>query len=318
VVRIDKPGVVIFAYNRPKNLLNLLNSIVESENSESFEYFFYIDGPKLNENPKTIWEVRTIAEEFMDRMGESKVAIVSRSTNIGLAHSVIQGVSEVLQTKKKAIILEDDLIVSRNSLNYFSKGLEIYENEPRVGAICGYVPFKLKTDEFTFFLNEASSWGWATWSNRWREVNWDAENLYQNIVNSNRTYEFDSLGTYPFTEMLSLQRDKKIDSWAIRWQANLFLNNKLCLYPRNSLVSNLGFRGVGTHATRDKRYEVEVCHDFNVNFQPIVIQENAEARLALCNFYTSLTSNSGRLKFFIRILVRVKKLLKDLLNIFRW
>lgn len=305
-------GVVIFAYNRALNLSKLLDSIIESENWEKFEYFIYIDGPKLNEQPEAIWEVRKLAESFKDKVGASKVYIISRSYNIGLAQSVIQGVTEVFKNKRKAIILEDDLVLSKKSLMYFSRALDIYENEPKVGAICGYVPFKLHSQESTFFLNEASSWGWATWSDRWRGVNWNSKYLYEKIINSNRVYEFDSLGTYPFTEMLSLQNNEKIDSWAIRWQANLFLDNKLCLYPKESLINNLGFRGVGTHGTRDRRYEVKVCQDFDINIQPIKIQENSEARAALSNFYLRLTSNLGMRSRLMKLLVKIKKTAKNL------
>ena len=308
-------GVVIFAYNRPANFSKLLDSIIESENSKEFEYFIYIDGPKANENLEVIREVCKLADSFKDKVGESKVSIISRSANIGLAQSVIQGVTEVFKNKSKAIILEDDLILSKKSLIYFSRALDIYVNEPKVGAICGYVPFELHSQESTFFLNEASSWGWATWSDRWKEANWNSKYLYEEIINSNKVYEFDSLGTYPFTEMLSLQNNQKIDSWAIRWQANLFLDNKLCLYPKESLINNLGFRGVGTHGTKDRRYEVKVCQDFDVNIQPIVIEENSEARAALSNFYFRLNSNSGTRSRIIKLLVKVKRMLNNLLNL---
>ena len=308
-------GVVIFAYNRPANFSKLLDSIIESENSKEFEYFIYIDGPKANENLEVIREVCKLADSFKDKVGESKVSIISRSANIGLAQSVIQGVTEVFKNKSKAIILEDDLILSKKSLIYFSRALDIYVNEPKVGAICGYVPFELHSQESTFFLNEASSWGWATWSDRWKEANWNSKYLYEEIINSNKVYEFDSLGTYPFTEMLSLQNNQKIDSWAIRWQANLFLDNKLCLYPKESLINNLGFRGVGTHGTKDRRYEVKVCQDFDVNIQPIVIEENSEARAALSNFYFRLNSNSGTRSRIIKLLVKVKRMLNNLLKL---
>ena len=39
----------------------------------------------------------------------------------------------------------------------------------------------------------------------------------------------------------------KVDSWAIRWHASMFEQNRLSVYPNQTLVANLGFDGSGTH-----------------------------------------------------------------------
>ena len=305
------PLVLIFAYNRPGNLTTLLDSIKNAEGYSKFHYRILIDGPKNVEESSAIRNVIEIARDFQKWLGEEKVSIKAQDVNLGLAKSVILGVSQGLSSRESVIVFEDDLEVSRKALLYFERGLEIYKEDKNVGAICGYTPFDLESPQSTFFLNEASSWGWATWFDRWKDVNWDAEYLYGSIVNSKRNLEFDSLGSYPFTEMLLLQIQRRIDSWAIRWQANLFLDNKLCLYPNRSLVNNLGFRGIGTHASRDSRYEVVVCQNFDTKFKSIPIQENLSARVALSQFYTRLNSDIGIRALCIRILVKIKKSLKD-------
>ena len=42
----------------------------------------------------------------------------------------------------------------------------------------------------------------------------------------------------------------KNNSWAIRWHASAFLNNKLTLYPKNSLVKNIGIDGSGINCQK--------------------------------------------------------------------
>jgi glycosyltransferase involved in cell wall biosynthesis len=308
----QEPAVIIFAYKRALSLGQLLNSIRDAENFKNYQYFIFLDGPKSNEDLKLVGDVYSIAKRFQSEIGPEKVVIEAQEINLGLANSVIRGVTQVLDRRDKAIVLEDDLVISRKALNYFSRGLEVYSNKKNVGAICGYVPFDMDSQNTTFFINEASSWGWATWSDRWREANWDADWLYHEIINSNRRFYFDQLGTYPFTEMLRLQKDGAIDSWAIRWQASLFLENKLCLYPIKSLITNLGFRGVGTHGTKDHRYEVDVSQDFNPYFNQIPVLEDFSASVALSSFYKKLNHESGIKRKFYKSLITLKKMAKEL------
>jgi hypothetical protein len=47
--------------------------------------------------------------------------------------------------------------------------------------------------------------------------------------------------------MLRRESRGEVNSWAIRWHASIFLNDKISLYPGRSLVANGGFDGSGTH-----------------------------------------------------------------------
>ena len=58
--------------------------------------------------------------------------------NIGTASNIIQGVSKILKAKKKVIVLEDDLIVSKNFLKYMNDNLEKYKNYKKVWHISGW------------------------------------------------------------------------------------------------------------------------------------------------------------------------------------
>jgi len=89
---------------------------------------------------------------------------------------------------------------------------------------------------------------------------------------------FNYNGTYDYTGMLQAQIDGKVDSWAIRWQASAYVNGMLCLYPRMSLIQNIGFGEDGTHCTTDS-YESSVYIDNKTNnFPKIQIQESRVMR----------------------------------------
>jgi hypothetical protein len=46
------------------------------------------------------------------------------------------------------------------------------------------------------------------------------------------------------------------DSWAVRWDASVFLPDKLTLYPGKSLVHHIGADGGGTHTKSTKIFNV--------------------------------------------------------------
>jgi hypothetical protein len=47
--------------------------------------------------------------------------------------------------------------------------------------------------------------------------------------------------------MLEQQRAGRLDSWGVIWNLSVFAKDGLVLCPRQSLVSNVGFDGTGTH-----------------------------------------------------------------------
>ena len=64
--------------------------------------------------------------------------------------------------------------------------------------------------------------------------------------------KFNLNGNYDYLNLLKLQKERKVDSWAIRWYLSVFMKNGLVLFPRQSLVNNIGFDGTGIHCGKGK------------------------------------------------------------------
>jgi hypothetical protein len=103
--------------------------------------------------------------------------------------------------------------------------------------------------------------------------------------------------------MLRRQVEGKNNSWAIRWNASLFLNNILSLNVGKSLVRNIGFDGSGTHCGSERLY------DSVLYMQPLQvtkispIAENREGRRALSDYYRRTNS------FFAKVVRRLRRML---------
>lgn len=151
-------------------------------------------------------------------------------TNKGLGNSVIKGVTEVINRYGKAIVLEDDLILAPNFLFFMNQGLDKYKEEKSVFSICGYsnkvkVPKDYSYD--TYFCTRSSSWGWATWADRWNSVDWELENFDKYHILKK---EFNRWGGSDCWKMLNDWKCGRNKSWAIRFCFAQFLQKKFLYF----------------------------------------------------------------------------------------
>lgn len=110
----------------------------------------------------------------------------------------------------------------------------------------------------TFLIKWTGSWGWGTWDRAWKHFNADGKALLTELESRKLTYTFDFNGKYGYTRMLRRQIEGKNNSWAIRWNASLFLKGILSLNVGKSLVQNEGFDGSGTNCGGGGLYASEL------------------------------------------------------------
>ncbi len=236
--------IAIFAYNRPQHLKQTIEALANNPEFLDSQIFVYCDGPKSVNDIPAITSVRMIVSSF----GFPNLMLIERDKNMGLANSIITGVTELCRRYGRVIVLEDDLIVSPIFLQFMNKALIHYAEDQAVMQISGYMfPVELHSEKDAVFLPFTSSWGWATWERAWSHFNPDSVGYNSLVKDKLRRKRFDLNGSYPYFRMLKKQLRGEVDSWAIRWYLSVFDLNGLVLYPRNSLVNNIGFDGSGTH-----------------------------------------------------------------------
>lgn len=295
--------ICLFVYKR-QNLTELtINYLKENLYSKESDLYIFSDAAKYNDEDKSVNEVR----EYINGIdGFNNIYIKEQTSNLGLANSIISGVTEVINKFGKIIVLEDDLITSKYFLKYMNEALDKYQNEDRVISIHGYIyPIKKKLP-YTFFIKGTDCWGWGTWKNRWDLFEKDGQLLLKQLRENNLLYSFDHNGSTNNVKMLRRQIRGEIDSWAIRWHASAFLKDKLTLYPGKSLVNNIGMGGASTHVKHTSIYNTNISSE-PIPIDDIPIEENDFAKKELENFYISIRPN------FIK---RYYKKLKFLLGLY--
>ncbi|MCR5050546.1 MAG: glycosyltransferase [Paludibacteraceae bacterium] len=291
--------VVIFNYNRPDHSLQTWEALSRNQYASETELYLYCDGPKANasvEMRQRIGELHQQAKQYAieaPKAGKFKsVHVVCAETNKGLANSIIGGVSEVIAQHGRVIVLEDDLLTSPYFLKYMNEALDKYDSYPAVFSISANRPplsrMQIPSDyEYDVFVSLRSfSTGWATWQNKWECIDWSLDYL-DDFLNHPEQIEAFNRGGDDMTDMLLLQRDHKIDSWAIRYSFQHFYHHAVAILPCVPYVDNIGFDGTGIHSGSDET-------DFrnNVNLAPAnprmldVIYEDAHIINAFANCYS--------------------------------
>ena len=292
--------ICLFVYKRPELTKKTVEALKKNILAEESTLIIFSDAAKNEKDNSLVFEVRKYIK-FIE--GFKSVKIIERENNFGLSESIISGVTEVINQFDKVIVLEDDLITSKYFLKYMNEALDKYENENKVMSIHGYIyPVKSKLPE-TFFLRGTDCWGWATWKNRWQTFEKDGKILLDQLKEKKLAYSFDHNGTTNNIKMLKKQIAGKVDSWAIRWHASAFLQNKLTLYPAKSLVNNIGMGGDSTHLGKTSIY-VTTLSQAPVKLDDIPVKENKFAGKEMEKFYSSIKPN-----FIKRYYKKIKYLL---------
>ena len=293
--------ILLFVYNRPLHVKRSIESLLANELAKDSELYIFSDAAKDETAQTDVDEVRKIIHSID---GFKQIHFVERENNWGLARNIIDGVTRLVNEYERVIVLEDDLIVAPYFLKFMNDALETYQDEEKVGHIqaCDFTKDPSLPD--TFLIKWTGSWGWATWKRAWKHFNPNGQELLDELVKRNLTHRFDFNGKYGFTRMLRKQIEGKNNSWAIRWNASLFLADILSLNVGKSLIQNEGFDGSGTNCGSGNLYDSNLWMKSLpvVKISPIV--ENEDARKAFSRYYARTNS------FFAKAIRRIKRTLK--------
>jgi hypothetical protein len=298
VIRARAP-IALFVYRRVDHVRRTIEALALNSESAESDLIVFSDGPK---GDTAAVDVAAVREYLKSVTGFRSINIVESERNLGLARSIITGVSQVLNRRDRVIVMEDDLVTSPHFLRYMNDALSHYRDDDRVASIHGYVyPVDRPLPE-TFFLRGADCWGWATWRRGWSLFNPNGRELFSELQRRKLTRHFDFDGTFEYTKMLENQIAGTNDSWAVRWYASAFLREKLTLYPGRSLVQNIGNDSTGAHCETTNEYDVSLTST-PVRVGGIPVEDSRVGRNAFVEFGRRIQPRRN-LRAVLRRLVR--------------
>lgn len=274
--------IALFTYDRPLHAARVVESLLRNPEAAGSDLYIFSDAAK---EPGSAASVTAVRSYIRGIRGFRNVTLIERERNLGLAKSIVDGVTRLCASHGRAVVLEDDIVVSPFFLRFLNEALDRYADHERVTSIgCYMYPVGVTLPE-TFFLRLPESWGWGVWKRSWDFYEPDGAPLLAEIRHRDLTHEFDLEGSYEFIGMLEDQLKARNDSWAVRWYAKTFLLGGLTLYPGRSLTQNIGMDGSGVHCVPTSAYEVQMA-DRPIQLGDIPIEEDPAARAAIASFFS--------------------------------
>ena len=291
--------VVVFAYNRPEHLRQTLTALAEADLAKDSRVRVYADGARNEAAREGVAAVRIVLDDPVWRERFGAFEVVASDENKGLAKAIIGGVTEVVEQAGRVIVLEDDLIVSRDFLRFMNDALDFYQADQTVGSISGFCPLQSPPDGYipdVMRVPRNCSTGWATWADRWREVDWtaaDAGRLYRDPAFRKR---FNAAGSDRL-DRLRHQIAGKVSSWSIRfglWQA---ASGRDTIFSSVNRLVNSGYDGSGVNTKAGEA----INPDFRAEGSAYVLAPVETSPAVLAGFRRVYSgSPQARLRRFLR------------------
>lgn len=263
--------IILFTYNRPEHTQKVLDALADNILAKQSELFIFCDGPKNEKAVEKNRQTRDVVLAERERNRFKEVSVMISGQNKGLARSIIGGVTQIIEKYGVCIVLEDDHITSKSFISYMNNALQFYEKNDKIWSISGFTyPLQsLKKYSHDVYLSyRACSHGWATWKDRWDLVDWEVKDYEQLKKSMSRIRRFNRGGNDLY-RMLRHQMRGERDSWAIRFCYSQSKYDMFTVYPRVSLIRNIGFDGTGTHCQNE-------IQERKINFEPEYVEIRLE------------------------------------------
>lgn len=294
--------ICLFVYNRLDHSKKTIDALKQNLFAQESDLIVYSDAAKTESNAEKVRGVRQYIREIK---GFKSISIVERESNFGLANSIIDGVTKIVNEYGRVIILEDDIVTSPNFLKFMNDALDFYENNNKVGSVTGFsLPVFIPKDYTyqVYLTHRHSSWGWGTYKRVWNNIDWNVSD-YEDFKKNKVVRSKFNIAGMDMALMLDKQMRAEINSWSIRFDYHCFKENLYSVSPVLGLVENIGFDGSGVHCGVDStglQGRVNFSHD------RVIFPEELE-------FNKHIVRSSYRL-FNYSVLLRIRILVKSLIT----
>ena len=303
--------VLILGYMRFEGILRNLESCGKAGISR---VYLSLDGPKdsygLELQESALLEIRNFAKSR-----GIELRLRRRHSNIGLAVAVIEGVSWFFENEELGAILEDDLDISTDFLQFASQALETFQNNPKVALVSGS---NFQSDPLFYQVSATHYpliWGWAT-----RRAVWDdfLISLDRPLISKINLSLPLSVNAFWWTAARQ-SRDGVVDSWAMSFSNYIRMRNLLCVLPPVNLISNKGADVYAVHSNSSDPYlnfpVNALSPDFSWSLPPSKVVSDIDRHLESFVFGISKRSLLSPLKYLLLFaFVKYFKKRKSLVN----
>ncbi len=255
----------IGTYNRLSHLKKTINALKNNILSMESELYIFSDGAKDGDE-EMVHKLRVYLHTID---GFKKIYIIQRATNLGPLLNHGKGMDFLLEKYGKFIYLEDDIVSASGFLRFMNDALDLYEDRENIHSISGYTPSiknSIKFEEDGFIFQRFTGWGMGTWKDKFYKVKRIDKNDYLKFINNPKTVQkaIENSGGNILKEFKD-DAYRKNNYYDVQATFLEYQENSYTLYPKQSLVLNIGHDGTGQQSGVTKKFDVTLW-DKNTNF----------------------------------------------------
>lgn len=240
-MRID---TVLLLYNRPDHSRQVLQSLADNNVKRVVAYLDYSERPDIRSNQEIMEkDIRFYQDAGID------IEFIKRPRSYGLARSVRESLNERFADGADGVILlEDDCVIAPGGYRFFEEGLTELQGNKKIRSLCGFTHpgcrFIFDPEADILLLSRFSTWGWATWRDRWQQYETDLRKL----VSFADTIKVD-IADFSSDIAKLCSSDKylngEVDIWSLNWILLHYLTSTFAAYPIEPVINNIGLDGSG-------------------------------------------------------------------------
>lgn len=260
-----KSPVLLVVFNRPyetEAILDVLKRVGVRK------LYVVADAPRPGKRNDPEACAKTL-ELFKRLDWQCEVHLNVNSTNRGSYATIPAGIDWFFTQEEAGIILEDDCFPSESFFRYCDVLLEQYWNDSKImwinGSTIGYQP--AKPAQPYLITSYAISWGWATWSDSWKNIRASLYRAPEGGINYAvlRFYLGGRWRAMLFWRWM-FKASYAINNWDYRALYGMWEKGGIACAPPVNLVKNVGAGGDSMHGgtgKSDPRFNIPAM---NVDF----------------------------------------------------
>lgn len=245
------------AYSRIYHLERTVAALKNNLLAEQSNLYIFSDAPKEGDVEK----VKAVREFLHSIDGFNHIEIIERKQNNRVRNNR-DGIDYLLDAYGKIIFLEEDVVTAQGFLKFMNEALNYYEDNENVFSISGYAP-PIGAEKFSeydvYVLPRFDAWGFGIWKNRYDTIEYFSIQELRKLLKCNKKKKI--LDKYMGEDsklLLQLEADKVIDALDVKAIYRQLLTEKITIFPKKSLVINIGNDGSGIHCSATEKYNAEL------------------------------------------------------------
>ena len=257
--------VVIPTLNRFDHFQKCLESLEKCMGAEQTDVFVAVDYPPSDKYKEGWLQINKYLETKEKNNKFKNLFIIRRESNLGVCNENANDVrliyDEIYPNYDRFIYTEDDNVFSPCFLDYVNKGLELSKST-NIEFVSGYRHLDMVIDadySSNYFISKAfSAWGFAVMVDKHKAFDeyQKFDKIRKILKNKEQCKKIEQEKPGAVGALLGMLKHHQIHGDTMH-SIYMILNDKYCLFPSLSKVTNCGADGTGVHSVRVNQSQLQ-------------------------------------------------------------